>query len=276
MVHAHNYHEKTAKETEEILIRKSSLVFHSYFDRDMETFTGLLDKNFVWIGSYEFQFTKGISEFIKITEEEQNEFPAQVYDEEYTVLSHEKHLWVVYGGFTSSAWKDETTFLYTRQRATFVWKDNREDFRLLHLHCTMARDVPLESTVEPDIPASSCKRWYDYMLLAEKNKTHKQEHILLKDLDGNIHYLLSSEILYISIYNRTASVCTTEKIIHVRQNLSQLLQNMPFLLQCHKSWLVNPFYISELRRYELTLADHSLIPVGKSRYNEVRRQLQIK
>lgn len=48
----------------------------------MDTFVTLLDKDFVWIGSYEFQFTKGIEEFLKITEDEQNELSAEVYDEE--------------------------------------------------------------------------------------------------------------------------------------------------------------------------------------------------
>lgn len=31
----------------------------------MEQFVKLLDENFVWIGSYDFQFTRGIEEFLK-------------------------------------------------------------------------------------------------------------------------------------------------------------------------------------------------------------------
>ena len=56
---------------EQELIQQSSLVFHSYFDRDMDTFVSLLDENFVWIGSYDFQYSKGIDEFLEITKEEQ-------------------------------------------------------------------------------------------------------------------------------------------------------------------------------------------------------------
>ena len=41
---------------EQELIQQSSLVFHSYFDRDMDTFVSLLDENFVWIGSYDVQY----------------------------------------------------------------------------------------------------------------------------------------------------------------------------------------------------------------------------
>lgn len=103
---------------EQELIQQSSLVFHSYFDRDMDTFVSLLDENFVWIGSYDFQYSKGIDEFLEITKEEQQENSAKVYDEEYHILSHTNHAYAVYGRFSASAWKNEETFLYTRQRAT--------------------------------------------------------------------------------------------------------------------------------------------------------------
>ncbi|MBS4981421.1 MAG: LytTR family transcriptional regulator DNA-binding domain-containing protein [Lachnospiraceae bacterium] len=43
-----------------------------------------------------------------------------------------------------------------------------------------------------------------------------------------------------------------------------------FLKQVHRSWLVNPMYIQNLRRYFLPLTNQIQIPIGKSRYNEVR------
>lgn len=263
---------KTAK-LEKSLIQHCSLVFHSYFSRDMDTFISLLDKDFVWIGSYEFQFTRGIEEFLKITENEQNELSAEVYDEEYHVLSRDQNTWIVYGCFSASAWKDEATFLYTRQRATYVWKFIQGQFKLLHLHCTMARDVPLTSNVDIDVKQQIGLRWYDYMLHAEETHCKEKQHFLLKDANGGIHYLYPTEILYISISYRTATVYTTAGNFEIHQKLSQLLELMPFLIQAHKSWLVNPIYVTEIKRYHITLANKTEIPVGKSRYDEVRAAL---
>ena len=88
-----------------------------------------------------FEFAKGIEEFLKITKEEQNERSAKVYNEEYHILSHDANTWIVYGCFRASAWKVKSTFLYTKQRATYVWKYIGKEFKLLHLHCTMAKEI---------------------------------------------------------------------------------------------------------------------------------------
>ena len=260
---------------EQELIQQSSLVFHSYFDRDMDTFVSLLDENFVWIGSYDFQYSKGIDEFLEITKEEQQENSAKVYDEEYHILSHTNHAYAVYGRFSASAWKNEETFLYTRQRATFIWKLTPNGFKLLHLHCTMARDIPLEGNLDDIIrQKGTVNRWYDYMLLAENRQIKKEKRLLLKDIDGGIHYLLPSEILYISIMYRDTMIYTSTQSFCIRKNMNQLLELMPFLIQCHKSWLVNPLYVLEIRRYSITLTNDIQIPVGKTRYNKVREALK--
>ena len=85
------------------LFQKCSLVLHAYFGRDMDTFAALLDKDFVGIGSYKAQFTKGIQEFLAVSHNEQMEPPAEVYDEEYQILFGEQNIWIVYGQFCTSA-----------------------------------------------------------------------------------------------------------------------------------------------------------------------------
>lgn len=80
------------------LFQKCSLVLHAYFGRDMDTFAALLDKDFVGIGSYKAQFTKGIQEFLAVSHNEQMEPPAEVYDEEYQILLVSR----IYGLFTDS------------------------------------------------------------------------------------------------------------------------------------------------------------------------------
>lgn len=263
---------KNMTDFNQILIQKSSFVFHAYFDRDMDSFVKLLDPDFVWIGSYEFQYARGIDHFLEITKEEQGEIAVQVFDEEYNILFHEKSIWIVHGCFSASAWKDEITYLYTRQRATFVWKYTGEDFKLLHLHCTMARDVPLEGNIQNSKQRHI--RWFEYMQNAEKNRTSPQNHILIKDINGSIHYISPSEIIYIHIIYHIATIYTGSRKFDVRQSLNQLLTQLPFLMQIHKSWLVNPIYIVEIQRYYVTTATNDKVPIGKSRYNDVCKALK--
>ena len=260
------------KELENLLIEKCSLVFHSYFDRDMKTLIDLLDKDFVWIGSYDFQYTKGIDEFIKITKDEQNEDEADVYDEAYQILTKTENTYVVYGRFSASALKDNNTFLYTKQRATYVWRYINNEFKLLHLNATMARDVPLEQ----DLPSNNLKsKWYDYMLYADSKLFNSNNRILLKDIKGALHYLLPEEIIYINIDHRTASIHTaSQEVFDINKQLIELMELLPTMLQCHKSWLVNPRYITKIERYKVSLLNNEELPIGKSRYDELKMKLQ--
>ena len=204
------------KDLENLLIEKCSLVFHSFFDRDMKTLISLLHKDFVWIGSYDFQYTEGIDEFIKITKDEQNEDKADVYDETYQILTHTNDTYVVYGRFSASALKDNNTFLFTKQRATYVWKYINDEFKLLH-----------------------------------------------------------EEIIYINIEHRTATIHTASQVaFDINKQLVELMEMLPSMVQCHKSCLVNPKYITKVERYKVTLLNNEELPIGKSRYDEFRNSLK--
>ena len=46
-----------------------------------------------------------------------------------------------------------------------------------------------------------------------------------------------------------------------------------FLIPVHRSYLVNPDYISSIERYTLTLLNGTKIPIPVRKYNEVREVL---
>lgn len=196
--------------------------------------------------------------------------PAEVYDEEYQILFGEQNIWIVYGQFRTSAQRDETMILHTYQRGTYVWKLENKEFKLLHFHCSMVRDESFEGSA--DVKVQKNLRWYDYMILVEKNRFQKQ-HFFLKDGNGGIRYLLPEQVLYVSMSYRVATVYTLSGSFTTNRKLGQLLEVMPFLLQTHKSRLVNPLYVTEIRRYYVTLSNKTEIPVGKSKYNEVYEAL---
>ena len=52
------------------------------------------------------------------------------------------------------------------------------------------------------------------------------------------------------------------------------MELLPTMLQCHKSWLVNPRYITKIERYKVSLLNNEELPIGKSRYDELKMKLQ--
>lgn len=73
---------------------------------------------------------------------------------------------------------------------------------------------------------------------------------------------------------RIAIVHTTNTSFEIRKTIQQLINELPFLLQTHKSWLVNPIYVLTFQRYEVLLTNGQRVPIGKPRYNEVRDKLE--
>lgn len=259
--------------TEDQVLARSQEAVHTYFHRDMDAFARMLDENFIWIGSYDFHYTKGKEHFLEASKQESQEVSAQISEEEYSLLCHEKKVWIVYGRFTAFAWENEETLLYSRQRLTLVWKQVKNELKLLHVNCTMARDIPVET--DSSIVSDRLKedvRWFDYIRRFETIK-EKEERIMLKDYNGEIHYLFPIEILSVHVENRQSVICTGNGSITVRRSLKQLSDDIPQLLQVHKNWLVNPAHVQTIQRYTATLLPDMDVPIGKSRYNEVKEAL---
>lgn len=259
--------------TENEVLMKSREAVCAYFHRDMDAFAHMLDDGFIWIGSYDFHYTKGKEDFLKASKQESEEVSAQISEEEYRLLCHEKKTWIIYGRFTASSWADEKTLMYSRQRLTLVWKQVQNELKLLHVNCSMARDIPIEADfslvsgrLKEDI------RWFDYIRRFESMK-EKEERIMLKDTKGGIHYLYPIEILSVHVENRLSAISTGNGSLVVRRNLNQILQEIPQLLQVHKNWLINPAHVQTIKRYSVTLPPNMEVPIGKSRYNEVKEAL---
>lgn len=260
-----------SEENKEKIFSCCSLILHSFFDRDPETLASLLDDEFVWIGSYDFQYTSGKKEFLDIIRAEIRESSAQVFDERYALLCREKSVWIVYGRFCATAQSNDGVMLYTRQRFTFVWRWDSVQPKLLHLNCTMARDVPLETPLSSPHTVSPRLPWYNYLLSLEQKQT--EPPVLVKDLDGMSHRLFPAEIMFIRTELRAAAIHTGSTVFSVRKSLDQLNKLLPNLLRVHKSCLANPCYIQGIRRYCVVLSSGETLPVGKERYNFVRSQL---
>ena len=64
---------------------------------------------------------------------------------------------------------------------------------------------------------------------------------------------------------------TADRAVEVMASVSQLeKQYGDLLLRCHQSYLVNPAYISSIRRFKLILTDGTELPVPEKKFTAVR------
>ena len=241
------------------VVEQTREAIHLFIRKQIDPFVALLDENFVWIGDYEPLYMCGIPAFLESVKTEMQELPVNITEEEYTLLSHEQHLWITYGRFTAN-----TGGLAAKVHFTFVWKQTGNDLLLLHANANHAKPMPQVTAQSKifELPPE------------EKNISKKQEakRLILRSLNGSIHYLQPKEIQYIKVENNICEIVTRTGSISCRIALKELAA--PPFIQLHKSYLVNTAYLQDISRYQATLSNGTVLPIGKERYMGIKHFLQ--
>ena len=102
-------------------------------------------------------------------------------------------------------------------------------------------------------------------------KTKKE--ILLPTEQGESRISVS-DIQFIEAFDRGIRINTEQKIIESRLKFREAESLLPLatFIRCHRSFLVNPDHIQCIQPYSFVLRTGQHIPVGKSRYPEIRRE----
>lgn len=108
-------------------------------------------------------------------------------------------------------------------------------------------------------------------ILFDYHQRFVQKHLLISS--GSVVYSFSyNEICYIEVIGHTLRICKKEDAVECIGVLSDLQSKLPDnFLRCHKSFLVNLDWVSDIRRYSFQLNNGKKIPISKGRYNEIQQ-----
>ena len=258
------------------MINKSRDLIHAFMTRQMIPFAGLLDENFVWIGDYSSQYIQGKAAFLKTITTEIQMPPLELSEEEYTVLTHERHTWIIYGRCTITTNLGTQDVLSSGIHFTFVWKQIQNDMYLCLASASHVQDEQLQNLVSSTSGGSSATvpQARVFNQINADTLVHKgTSKIRIRDLAGNLHFLYPDEIVYA---NSKAKNCTIHTI-----SGAELISCMPLnaleqtgFLRIHSRYLVNRSFVASIRRHKVKLTDNTILPVGKQRYNAIVRLLE--
>ena len=257
------------------IIDKSRTLIHAFMNRQVISFTALLDENFVWLGDSSSQYIQGRDAFLKTITDEIKMPPLELSQEEYTVLIHERHTWVSYGRCTVTSNIGTENLMSCGIHFTLVWKQVKDDMYLTLASATHVLDTQQQDIV-PIIPDDSQNssvpqaRVFDHIKASEL--IHKNTpKIRIRDTSGNLHFLFPDEIIYAHSRGKDCTLHTVNGEIISCMALNSL--ERPAFLRIHASYLVNRPCITSIHRYEVALIDGSKLPVGKARYNNIIKLL---
>lgn len=91
---------------------------------------------------------------------------------------------------------------------------------------------------------------------------------------GSLRFFRFSEILFISALGKDSVINTLHDEVFVKTSITEIAkQAKDALLSVHRSYLVNPEYVSAMERYLLVMTNEQRLPVPAKRFNALRDEM---
>lgn len=149
---------------------------------------------------------------------------------------------------------------------TFVWTNRPgERPRLVHCHCS-------ESTVNPG-SKSSRNNGDSSAGAGQASGTNPQ--LQVRDAEGTTYWLAPTSVIYIKAAHQYTDIYCTERRLRIHSSFSSTVDQLrDTVMTVHRSYAVNPSYVSHLEGGELHLTTGATVPVPQKSVSKVRAMLQ--
>ena len=198
--------------------------------------------------------------------------------------------------------EDSESFIYEYSTGETLIQDEENDLDLLFLDIQLPgisgnkaseimkkknKDLILVfvSGIYLPTPESFCVQPYRYLLkqsnpseiqrelgtILTYTKEHKGKKYIIVEDDGMYQKIDIHEILYFSIIRRGCEIHIlqngTGKILRTRKRIQEIEEELrrEYFCRIHKSFLVNPRYITEVKKSEIKMDNNEILSVSKAR-----------
>lgn len=241
-------------------------------------FLSHLHKNCLWIGSNADEYHHGKDLISYILLQDQPEMPKiTLSSKEFECVSNDRNSCVIVGRYIGIVDKSENEIFRDMQRVTFTWKEEKGKLYIMHMHVSNPLTLVKNDEVFPHQLSIHTKEYID--MLKEK-EIEKAGVITIKDEHNTYRKLTISDITYIEGFDTNTILHTLDGDILAKSLLSEVEKQLEsvgsnMIVRVHRSHMVNKFFVNSIKRYELGVAKKYIVPVSKTRYQELKQELFI-
>lgn len=235
-------------------------------------------KDCLWIGSCASEYYIGKDNIVFVLDHQKGDLPLiTLRSKEYRCVAHDRNSCTIVGRYIGVTDEDSGEVFSDMQRITFCWKEKEEHLQLMHIHVSNPMTILEENEVFPHEVGKYTKEYLDVLIQKE---TDKLGTICVKDRDNVSHKLQISRIIYLEAFNIHTLIHTTKGDVYAKVLLSEveemLNREQPELfIRVHKSFCVSRYYIEKVQRYEMELYGGHIIPISRSRYQKIQKEIQL-
>ncbi|MFR7591077.1 MAG: LytTR family transcriptional regulator DNA-binding domain-containing protein [Longibaculum sp.] len=260
------------KELIDKCMQLTSETMERYFHGDVKFVADHLHRNCLWIGARADELYQGKTEIMSVLNKDQPHLPdISLTAQHYFCAVHDTHSCTIAGSYIGVTNPDTGEIFRQMQRLTFVWKEERGELLIIHMHVSNPLDILEEGENFPHAVGRYTKEYLDMLI---SRHVEKNDVITVKD-QKNIHHVINiSSILYCESFDRNTIIHTENGDVFGRiqlQEIEQILVSMnPVMFKrVHKSFLINKYYTNSIRRYEVKLRGGCRVPLSQERYIDI-------
>ena len=253
------------------ILENARYIVTEYYRLNTEPFFSVLSRNCVWIlpGG---QIVIGAEAVRAMFQDGFIMPPFQVEDIELDLLNTGSPEQLgVFGTYSLFSDVKSEMILAVKQRVTMMFRKEKDDFRLYHLHISNEWAELAEDEV---FPVQVSRQTYHYVqkLLQESGQIPNR-HIVIK-VENATYSFEPDMVLYVEAINKVCAVNLLNRTMVIRQPIAVLEQQFPKqFCRIHRSYLVNCRFILQVERYAVTLINGATLPIPAKRYMEVREEI---
>ena len=244
-----------------------------YYENDYMPFLLCMDEEALWYGPAEGQFLRGRQTMIDTWKKEDHSLAFTLGNLQTEVVSSHPSFCDVILLFTVVTHYPDGHDLSVLQRILLTWcertrgdsgaKRREQSILCCHianLHAKSEDDVIYAKEAHP-------------VLISGNSMPHRSDFIHFHSSDKSEHYFHSDTVTYIESDSAKKHCVIHAKTgdVTVQAGIGDIERRFPGLfVRCHQSYLVNPNYIRTIRRFTVTLADGTKLPVPEKKYTAFR------
>ena len=243
-----------------------------FFDGIPQPLIDHLSENVLWLGARDGQFLQG-KDVLSAIIREWHEHASFTIGNMSTQLSPvgKKGMNVVLF-YDVTAHVPEEAPIINRQRTLLAWEEQKV------LIDGEEETVPRLTMIMVSNAFSNKKSLIPFSDLPSRTKTSAElpKRVLVRGMKDESHYLDADGVLYIESTDSShhSLIHTSSGIIPCLDKVTNLAERYgDCFLRCHASYLVNPYHVRSLKRFSLTLADGTVLPVPEKKYTAFKKML---
>lgn len=246
-----------------------------YWQKDYKFVVNHICDDATWIGANQCQFMQGKNEIEKDFEQVNKEIKnCHLSNYEFYAADNSKNCCTVVGRYLVTTDENQDVFLQVQQRCVFVWIvfENELKIKVINVSNPIGELKLAERELFPNNVGKMVLKKFNSELDKYRKNTKK---LTFYDVKGRLTILDVNEIEYAESAERNVIIYTNEETVVVREKWGDfLLKVKDYLIQVHRSYVVNVNSLSIVDKREIILKNGAIIPIPYKKRKEIREMIE--